>query len=92
MEYADYLNGDKYFRVHYPDQNFARAKAHLVLAQDMVKRLDEMQDPELASERGYEYYRRKGYGEKWIEQRMQGKATRKELTDEWKRCGVYYNL
>lgn len=40
---GDYLDGDKYFRVHYPDQNFARAKAHLVLAQDMVKRLDEMQ-------------------------------------------------
>ena len=52
------------------------------------ERIDEMQDPELAIERGYEYYRRKGYGEKWIEQRMQGKAVRKGLTDEWKRCGV----
>ena len=40
---GDYLDGDKYFRVHYPDQNLARAKAHLILAQDMVKRLDEMQ-------------------------------------------------
>ena len=57
-------------------------------AQVASERLDEMQDPELAIERGYEYYRRKGYGEKWIEQRMQGKAIRKELTDEWKRCGV----
>ena len=50
-----------------------------------------MQDPELAIERGYEYYRHKGYGEKWIEQRMKGKATRKELTDEWQRCGVKDN-
>ena len=58
------------------------------IAQVASERIDEMQDPELAIERGYEYYRRKGYGEKWIEQRMQGKATRKELTDEWKRCGV----
>ena len=58
------------------------------IAQVASERLDEMQDPELAIERGYEYYRRKGYGEKWIEQRMQGKAIRKELTDEWKRCGV----
>ena len=58
------------------------------IAQVASERLDEMQDPELAIERGYEYYRRKGYGEKWIEQRMQGKATRKELTDELKRCGV----
>ncbi len=61
------------------------------IAQVASERIDEMQDPELAIERGYEYYRRKGYGEKWIEQRMQGKATRKELTDEWKRCGVKDN-
>lgn len=61
------------------------------IAQVASERLDEMQDPELAIERGYEYYRRKGYGEKWIEQRMQGKAVRKELTDEWKRCGVQDN-
>lgn len=40
---GDYLDGDKYFRIHYPDQNLARAKAHLVLAQDMLKKLDEMQ-------------------------------------------------
>ena len=40
------------------------------IAQVASERMDEMQDPELAIERGYEYYRRKGYGEKWIEQRM----------------------
>ncbi|MBQ9714048.1 MAG: aminoglycoside phosphotransferase family protein [Clostridia bacterium] len=40
---TDYLNGDKYFRIHYPDQNLVRARCHLVLAQDMVKHLDEMQ-------------------------------------------------
>ncbi len=39
---TDYLDGDKYFRIHYPDQNLARAKRHLILAQDMVKRMDEM--------------------------------------------------
>ena len=58
------------------------------MAQVASERLDEMQDPELAIDRAMEYYRRKGYGEKWIEQRMQGKQTRKALTDEWKRCGV----
>ena len=41
---GDYLDGDKYFRVHYPDQNLVRAKAHLILAQDMVKKLDEMHE------------------------------------------------
>ncbi|MBE7068013.1 MAG: aminoglycoside phosphotransferase family protein [Clostridiales bacterium] len=40
---TDYLNGDKYFRIHYPDQNLARAKCHLVLANDMVSKLDKMQ-------------------------------------------------
>ena len=40
---TDYLNGDKYFRIHYPDQNLARAKCHLALTRDMVKKLDEMQ-------------------------------------------------
>ena len=39
---TDYLNGDKYFRIHYPDQNLARAKCHLVLARDMIANLDEM--------------------------------------------------
>ena len=40
---SDYLDGDKYFRIHYPNQNFIRARCHLALARDMEKRLDEMQ-------------------------------------------------
>ena len=40
---TDYLNGDKYFRIHYPEQNLDRAKCHLALTRDMVKHLDEMQ-------------------------------------------------
>lgn len=40
---TDYINGDKYFKIHYPDQNLVRAKCHLVLANDMIKHLDEMQ-------------------------------------------------
>lgn len=61
------------------------------MAQVASERMDEVQDPELAIDRAMDYYRRKGYGEKWIEQRMQGKATRKALTDEWRRCGVKDN-
>ena len=41
---TDYINGDKYFKIHYPEQNLARARAHLVLARDMVAHLKEMQD------------------------------------------------
>lgn len=41
---TDYLNGDKYFRVHYYDQNLARAKCHLALANDMLSKLETMQE------------------------------------------------
>ncbi len=41
---TDYLDGDKYFRIHYPDQNLARARCHLALAKDMLKKLDEMSE------------------------------------------------
>lgn len=40
---TDYLDGDIYFKTHYPGQNLARAKCHLVLAKDMINHLDEMQ-------------------------------------------------
>ena len=40
---TDYLNGDKYFRIHYPEQNYDRAACHLALARDMLKKLDDMQ-------------------------------------------------
>ena len=40
---TDYLDGDKYFKIHYDDQNLVRARCHLVLAQDMIAKLDEME-------------------------------------------------
>ena len=41
---TDYLNGDVYFKIHYPKQNLDRARCHLVLARDMIQHLDEMQE------------------------------------------------
>jgi hypothetical protein len=41
---TDYLNGDKYFRVHYPEHNLVRAKCQLALAQDMLTKMDRMQE------------------------------------------------
>jgi Ser/Thr protein kinase RdoA (MazF antagonist) len=41
---TDYLDGDKYFRVHYPDQNLARAACHLELTRDMERKLSQMQE------------------------------------------------
>ena len=39
---SDYLDGDTYFKIHYPDQNLVRAKNHLKLCQDIHSKLDEM--------------------------------------------------
>ena len=58
------------------------------LAQVGRERLDEIADPEQAILRGAEYYRRKGYSEGWINQRLQTIEMRKELTDEWKARGI----
>lgn len=58
------------------------------MARVASERIDEMQDPELAIDRGYEYYRRLGYSEAWINERMKSKDARKALTDEWQRTGV----
>ena len=58
------------------------------LAEVGSDRLDEIADPEKAILRGAEYYRRKGYPEGWINQRLQTIEMRKELTDEWKARGI----
>ncbi len=58
------------------------------MAQVASDRLDQMQDPELNFQQAFEDYRRLGYSERWINQRLQGIMSRKELTDEWERSGV----
>ena len=52
------------------------------------ERIDEISDPELSIDRAVELYRRKGYSEKWINQRLKSIEVRKDLTDEWKRSGI----
>ena len=58
------------------------------LAQIGQERLDEIADPQKAFERAVEIYRKKGYSEEWIEERIQATITRKNLTAEWNRVGV----
>lgn len=58
------------------------------MAQVASGRLDQMQDPELSIEQAMTDYRRLGYSENWINQRIKTIEIRKELTDEWKRCGL----
>lgn len=60
----------------------------LWLAQVGAERLEEIENPELATQRARELYKLKGYPEDWIEKRMRSIAIREELTDEWKERGV----
>lgn len=58
------------------------------MASVAAHRLDQMQDPELNFEQAYADYRRLGYSDKWINQRLRSIEVRKELTDEWDRAGI----
>ena len=58
------------------------------LAKVGYERVQEIEDPELASKRTRAIYRAKGYSDDWIEKRMRSIAIRDELTDEWKKRGV----
>ena len=58
------------------------------IAQVAAERLNQMQDPERSIEQAMLDYRRLGYSENWINQRLKSIEIRKELTDEWKRLGL----
>jgi len=58
------------------------------LARVGYERVQEIEDPELATKRTKMLYKLKGYSENWIEKRMRGIAIREELTDEWQKRGV----
>ena len=58
------------------------------MAQVAAQRIEQMQDPELNFEQAYADYRRLGYSDKWINQRLRSIEVRKELTDEWDRAGI----
>lgn len=58
------------------------------LARVGYERIQEIEDPELASKRTRAIYKAKGYSDDWIEKRMRAIAIRDELTDEWKKRGV----
>lgn len=58
------------------------------LAKVGYERVQEIEDPELATKRTRALYQAKGYDNAWIEKRMRGIAIREELTDEWKNRGA----
>ena len=58
------------------------------MAQVAAQRLDQLQDPELSIDQAIMDYKRLGYSDAWINQRIKSIEVRKELTDEWERTGV----
>ena len=62
------------------------------MAQVASQRIDQMQDPEKSIDQAIIDYKRLGYSDAWINQRIKSIEVRKELTDEWKRTGVHEGL
>lgn len=60
----------------------------LWMARVASERIDQMQDPELSINQALMDYKRLGYSDNWINQRLKSIEIRKELTDEWKRRGL----
>lgn len=85
---TDVLNTKGIFRLI---QSIPSKKAEpfkLWLAETAKLRLDQLQDPELSIEQAMTDYKRLGYSDNWINQRLKSIEIRKGLTDEWKRLGL----
>jgi hypothetical protein len=92
MRLTDVADTEQLFRLI---QSIPSPKAEpfkLWMAQVAATRLEQMQDPELSIEQAVHDYRRLGYSEQWINQRIKSIEVRKELTDEWKRGGMEEGL
>lgn len=55
------------------------------------ERIDEVFNPEIAINRAVDYYRKRGYNDKWIKDRLDGIVDRKRLTDVWEDGGITKN-
>lgn len=88
MRLTDVADTEQLFRLI---QSIPSPKAEpfkLWIAQIARERLDQLQDPELSINQALMDYNRLGYSDKWINQRLKSIEIRKDLTDEWKRCGL----
>ena len=88
----DVANTEQLFRLI---QSVPSPKAEpfkLWIAQVAKERLDQMQDPELSIEQAMADYKRLGYSDNWINQRLKSIEIRKDLTDEWKKRGLEEGL
>lgn len=88
MRMTDVATTEQLFRLI---QSIPSPKAEpfkLWIAQVAKERLDQLQDPELSINQALMDYKRLGYSDNWINQRLKSIEIRKDLTDEWKRCGL----
>jgi len=88
MRLTDVANTEQIFRII---QSIPSPKAEPFkqwLAHVAKERLDQLQDPELSIEQAMTDYKRLGYSDNWINQRLKSIEIRKELTDEWKKHGL----
>ncbi len=88
MRETDCANTEGMFRII---QSIPSPKAEPLkrwLARVGYERVQEIEDPELATKRTRALYKAKGYSDNWIEKRMRGIAIREELTDEWDKRGI----
>jgi len=88
MYKTDVANTEQMFRLI---QSIPSPKAEpfkLWMASVAKQRLDQMADPELSIDQAVADYRRLGYSDNWINQRLKSIEVRKELTDEWRRGGI----
>lgn len=85
---TDCANTEGVFRIIMSVPSPKAEPLKLWLAEQGKRTIDELNDPELLTERQAEYYKLKGYSDKWIKERLQSIKTRNELTDEWKQRGI----
>lgn len=88
MRYTDMLDTKNIFRLIESIPSPKAEPFKLWLANLGSERIDEVFNPELAVNRAVEYYRKKGYDDKWIKSRLTGIVDRFKLTDVWKESGI----
>ena len=88
MRKTDVATAEQIFRLI---QSIPSPKAEpfkLWIARVAAERLNQIQDPELSIHQAMQDYKRLGYSDNWINQRLKSIEIRKDLTDEWKRHGL----
>lgn len=88
MRMTDVATTEQLFRII---QSIPSPKAEpfkLWIAEVAAQRIDQMQDPELSIDQAMTDYKRLGYSDNWINQRLKSIEIRKDLTDEWKKHGL----